>query len=68
MPAPTPATNGKGKAKGAGKQFNGICNRCGRSGHRATTCQVVMVLEGSAELVNCMGEIMSVEKVNGDAG
>eukprot|EP00972_Heterocapsa_arctica_P100538 14822947-Heterocapsa_arctica.AAC.1 len=27
-----------------------------------------MALEVSAESVNCMGEIMCVEKVNGDAG
>eukprot|EP00972_Heterocapsa_arctica_P007090 1035551-Heterocapsa_arctica.AAC.1 len=64
---PTTKGKGKGKAKGAGKQY-GICNRCGRWGHRAPTCQVVMALEGSAESVNCMAEIMSVEKVNGDAG
>eukprot|EP00972_Heterocapsa_arctica_P021167 3116821-Heterocapsa_arctica.AAC.1 len=65
---PTSTTKGKGKNKSAGGQFNGICNRCGRWGHRLATCKVVMALEGSAESVNCMREIMSVEKVNGDAG
>eukprot|EP00972_Heterocapsa_arctica_P037752 5556697-Heterocapsa_arctica.AAC.1 len=49
MPAPTPATKGKGKGKGTSKQFNGICNRCGRWGHRAATCKVVMAPEDSAE-------------------
>eukprot|EP00972_Heterocapsa_arctica_P003547 527002-Heterocapsa_arctica.AAC.1 len=68
MPAPTPTTKGQGEGKGTGKQFNGICNRCGQWGHRAATCKVVMALEASAQSVNCMGEIMSVEKVNGDAG
>eukprot|EP00972_Heterocapsa_arctica_P033585 4942949-Heterocapsa_arctica.AAC.1 len=47
-PAPTPL-KGKGKGKGTSKQFNGICNRCGRWGHRAATCKVVVALEGSAE-------------------
>eukprot|EP00972_Heterocapsa_arctica_P074822 11040913-Heterocapsa_arctica.AAC.1 len=62
LPAPMPAIKGKGKGKGTSKQFNGICNHCGRWGHRAATCKVVVALEGSAESVNCMGEIMSVEK------
>eukprot|EP00972_Heterocapsa_arctica_P066091 9750644-Heterocapsa_arctica.AAC.1 len=61
-PMPTLATKDKGKGKGKGKQFEGICNGCGRWGHRAATCKVVMALEDNAESVNCMAEILSVEK------
>eukprot|EP00972_Heterocapsa_arctica_P113328 16436531-Heterocapsa_arctica.AAC.1 len=56
---------GKGGGKGGGKnQFQGTCNRCGRWGHRSTTCRVVMALQDAelAESINCMGEIMTVEK------
>eukprot|EP00972_Heterocapsa_arctica_P023198 3415720-Heterocapsa_arctica.AAC.1 len=56
MPTPGPGKgNGKGKSKG--KQFEGICNKSGRWGHRAATCRVVMALEDNAESVNCMAEI-----------
>eukprot|EP00972_Heterocapsa_arctica_P107683 15861313-Heterocapsa_arctica.AAC.1 len=56
---PTPGTKGKGEGKS--KQFEGICNKCGRWGHRAATCRVVMALEDNAESVNCIAEILSIE-------
>eukprot|EP00972_Heterocapsa_arctica_P043196 6369931-Heterocapsa_arctica.AAC.1 len=65
--APGPG-KGKGKGKSKSKQFDGLCNKCRRWGHRAATCRVVMALEDNTESVNCMAEILSVEKMNGEAG
>eukprot|EP00972_Heterocapsa_arctica_P095230 14044732-Heterocapsa_arctica.AAC.1 len=49
---PTPVAGSKGKGKGKNKmsgkkdgKFDGICNKCGRWGHRVKECQSVMALE-----------------------
>eukprot|EP00972_Heterocapsa_arctica_P093163 13741651-Heterocapsa_arctica.AAC.1 len=50
---PTPvAGSGKGKGKGKNRmggkkesKFDGICNKCGRWGHRASDCRSVMAVE-----------------------
>eukprot|EP00972_Heterocapsa_arctica_P065718 9698745-Heterocapsa_arctica.AAC.1 len=62
---PTPAagggkSKGKGKNKSGGKKgskFDGVCNKCGRWGHRANDYRSVMALEDETqECVNTMAE------------
>eukprot|EP00972_Heterocapsa_arctica_P071225 10520775-Heterocapsa_arctica.AAC.1 len=72
-PAPRP---GKGKGKGKGKsksgteKFDGLCNKCGRHGHRARDCRSVMALEDSQrpEIVNCMAEVIMSNALTPDNG
>eukprot|EP00972_Heterocapsa_arctica_P018979 2801448-Heterocapsa_arctica.AAC.1 len=60
----------KGKSKKGGGKFDGICNKCGRWGHRASDCQSVMSIEdGDVALsVSTMAEILSVDATNSSAG
>eukprot|EP00972_Heterocapsa_arctica_P113706 16438632-Heterocapsa_arctica.AAC.1 len=48
-PSANPKGKGKGQTKGKSKKgdgkFDGICNKCGRWGHRVSDCRSVMSIE-----------------------
>eukprot|EP00972_Heterocapsa_arctica_P113540 16437636-Heterocapsa_arctica.AAC.1 len=50
-------------------KFDGICNKCGRWGHRASDCKYVMALEDDKQdYVSTMAEVFSVDKFSSGAG
>eukprot|EP00972_Heterocapsa_arctica_P003616 539348-Heterocapsa_arctica.AAC.1 len=70
----TPKGKGKNKVKNKGKKgdgkFDGICNKCGRWGHRASGCRSVISMEDGivALSVSTMAEILSVDATDSTAG
>eukprot|EP00972_Heterocapsa_arctica_P106722 15718819-Heterocapsa_arctica.AAC.1 len=63
MPKGKRKSNWKSKGKKVDGKFEGICNKCGRWGHKAKECHSAMSLEDGdvAQSINTMAEILSVD-------